>query len=158
MPIQLKVRTTGATLVRQGLEDFTREVPLIGRKRIYDMMREAKSILSTPGSPISYPVQWDSEKQRIYVIAMLRDRNNLPYQRTGNLPDAWKIERDGEGYTMYNSQPAAVYVYGNYEGARQSRIHRGRHPVMQEVLETRIQGLPSEIEEAITYYGRQKGL
>lgn len=156
--IQLKIKSTNATIVRQGLEDFTREIPLIGRKRIYDMMLEAKSILSTPGSPVSYPVNWDSEKQRIYVISMLRERNNLPYQRTGALPDAWKIEKAGDGYIMYNPQPAAVYVYGNYEGARQSRIHRGRHPVMQEVLETRIQGLPSEIEQAITYYGRQKGL
>lgn len=156
--IQLKIRARNADIVRMGLEDFTAEVPKIGRQRIYNMMREAKSILSTPGSPITYPVSWDSEKQKRFVIAMLRERGNLPYNRTGRLPAGWKIEKAGEGYLMSNPYDEAVYIYGNYEGARQSRIHRGRHPVMQDVLETQIQGLPSEIEQAITYYGRSKGL
>lgn len=156
--IQMTVKAPSAKMVRQGLEDFAAEVPKIGRQRIWTMMQEARSILATPGQPISYPVNWDSEKQRRYVIAMLRGQNNLPYNRTGRLPGAWKIERIGDGYRLYNPEDAAVYVYGNYEGARQSRIHQGRHPVMQEVLEERITNLPPQIEEEITYYARKVGL
>jgi hypothetical protein len=71
------------------------------------------------------------------------------------MPSSWEIESVEQGYNLYNTAPAAVYVYGNYEGARQSRIHQGRWPVMQEVVERGITELPPEIEEHISYYGRQ---
>lgn len=156
--IQLKVRTRNAELVRQGLEDFTREIPLIGRRRIYESMLAVRTRLRKPGTRIVYPVNWDSERQRRFVIAMLRQRGNLPYQRTNALPEAWEIERADDGYRLVNKNDAAVYVYGNYEGDRQSNIHAGRWPVMQEEVEAAIQELPEEIEQNITYYAREKGL
>lgn len=158
MPVQLTVKVRGSELVRQGLEDVLNEAPKIGRKRIYDMMRDVLKILKTPGKKPTYPIKWDSDRQRRYVIAMLRARDNLPYRRTDALPRGWDIARVDKGYRLANAASAAVYVYGNYEGERQSSIHEGRHPVFQEIVEEAIQELPPDIEQHITYYARQRGM
>lgn len=156
MPIQLAVKTVGADLVRQGLQDLDREIPRIGRQTIYDALSHAKRILSTPGAPSRSPVQWDSDRQRRFVLGMLREQNNLPYSRTGRMNSGWTMEKLDSGYRLENSNENAVYVYGNYEGARQSRIHQGRWPTMQEVIENAISGLPEAIEENLSYYGRER--
>lgn len=155
MPVQLSVKATGAEVVRKGLADLEAAVPKIARKDIYDMMRAALKTLRTPGKRITYPVKWDSERQRRYVLALLRSQNNLPYRRTDELPRGWTIEKLDKGYRLYNPSSAAVYVYGDFEGARQSRIHQQRWPLTQEIVEKEIQGLPPLIEQHISYYGRQ---
>ena len=157
MPVQLTVKTVGSELVRKGLEDLDAEIPKISRRRIYNMMLKVRGILRTPAPRPTYPINWDSNKQRIFVIAMLRAQDNLPYQRTDAMPRGWEIENTGTGYQIYNSNDAAVYVYGNYEGARQSNIHAGRQPVFQQTLEGEIEALPPDIEDNISYYGRSKG-
>lgn len=157
MPVQMTIKTQGAELVRKGLEDLGAEIPKIARLDIYNMMLSVRRLLRAPGRPPTYPIKWDSDKQRRFVLAMLRAKGNLPYQRTGGLPAGWQIERVADGYRLYNPARAAVYVYGNFEGARQSRIHQGRHPVVQELTEAVIQRLPPDIEQHITYYAREKG-
>jgi len=157
MPIQMTVKTKGAELVRKGLEDFTEETPKIARKDIFDCLYEAQKILRTPGSPSFSPVQWDSEKQKRAYFATGGFGRGIPYNRTGAMPSGWSIEALPSGWRLSNTNPNAVYVYGNYEGARQSKIHEGRWPVMQEVIENAILLLPQNIEEHISYYGRQKG-
>ncbi len=157
MPVQMTLKTTGAELVRKGLEDLAREIPLISRQRIYELMQDIRDVMRTPGVPPSHPIKWDSDKQRRYVLAMLREADNLPYRRTDATPRAWDIEKTSNGYRLYNPKNWAVYLYGNYEGARQSRIHEGRHPLAQETIEIGLSRLPGEIEEHITYYGRTRG-
>lgn len=159
MPIQMTIKSRGADIVRQGLEDLTTEVPKIGRKRIYEKLREAKSILATPAPRPTYPINWDSERQKRAFFATGGFGKGIPYTRrgTGGMAASWKLEREGEGWKLYNDQSAAVYVFGNYEGARQSNIHAGRHPLMQPTIEAKIQELPPDIEEHIGYYARQKG-
>ena len=157
MPVQLTIKAQGAELVRSGLQDLEANIPKVGRLQIYKMMLKIRGILRTPAPRPSYPIQWDSEKQRRFVLAMLGADDNLPYHRTDALPRAWEIENTGNGYQIYNSQDAAVYVYGDYSGSRQSRIHAGRQPVFQEVAEREIEDLPADIEQNISYYAREKG-
>ena len=155
---QLTIKVHGADIVRKGLEDLSNEIPKISRLRIYEMMRRAKARLSADAPRPSYPIDWDSEKQRRAYFATDGFGGGIPYRRTGAMPAGWEIVRvDPNGYRMENNQDNAVYVYGDYSGARQSKIHRGRHPIFQEVLENEIQGLPEEIEQFIGYYARQKG-
>lgn len=156
MAIQLTVKAVGADLVRKGLEDLAAETPKIARQTIYDALNRGAKILRSPGSPSRYPVQWDSEVQRRAFFASGGFGGGIPYQRTNRLPSGWTIEALPTGWRLMNPNPAAVYVYGNYEGARQSRIHQGRWPVMQEVVENAIMGLPQDIEDKISYYGRSK--
>lgn len=155
--IRLSVKATGAEVVRQGLQDLNAEIPRIGRKGIYDKMRGVLTRLRQPGAPSTSPVNWDSEKQRRFVLAKLSAEDNLPYRRTGHNPRAWELVPLPMGYRLENPQDAAVYIYGNFEGARQSKIHESRWPIMQELVEAAIEEMPSEIEQNISYYGRQKG-
>lgn len=157
MPIQLSVKTTGsAELVRQGLEDLAKEIPLIGRKRIYEKMLTVRTALRKPGARPSYPIQWDSERQRRAFFASDGFGRGIPSQRTGS-EGRWQIVKLAEGYRFEHPSPHAVYLWGNYEGARQSKIHEGRWPVLQPLVEAAIQELPPEIESHISYYARNKG-
>ena len=154
MPIQLQVKVQGAELVRQGLEDFDREIPAIGRKRIYNTMLKIRRRLAAPVRRPSYPIDWDSDKQRRYVMALLRRQGNIPYKPTGRYEKNWQITKTENGYSIENDAPPARYLSGNFRGQGQSHIHEGRRLIMAEAVEQEIQGLPEEIDDAITYYGR----
>lgn len=156
MPVQLSVKATGADVVRQGLQDLAAEIPKIGRKGIYDKLLPVRTALRKPGARPSYPIQWDSDKQRRYVMAKLRAMNNIPYHRTGS-QRRWELVKLDKGYRFEHPSPHAVYLWGDFQGARQSRIHEGRWPAMQPLVEAAIQKMPPEIEKKITYYGRSKG-
>jgi hypothetical protein len=158
MPIQLTVRTVNAKLVRQGLEDLEKEIPEIGRKRIFDAMRRIRSRLATKPRRPTYPIKWDSERQRRYVLMLLMRQDNLPYRPTGRYEKNWEIVKTENGYTIENDAPFAKYASGDFRGMGQSRIHQGRRPLMMVVVENEIQELPQEIDNAITYYGRGRGL
>ncbi len=71
----------------------------------------------------NYPLDWQSDRQRRYVMAMLREDNNLPYGRTHELAKAWDIliaVDNGQGvFTVINNDPAAEFVQGD----RAQRMH-----------------------------------
>ena len=155
--IRMSVKATGAEVVRQGLQDLNAEIPRIGRKGIYDKMRGVLTRLRQPGAPSTSPVNWDSEKQRRFVLAKLSAEDNLPYRRTGHIPRAWELVPLPLGYRLENSQDASVYLYGNYEGLRQSSIHEGRWPIFHDLVDAAIEDMPQDIESQISFYGRSKG-
>ena len=88
---QITVKVVGADIVRPGLQDLEAQIPKIGRKGIYDMMVRVRSRLAQKPRRPSYPINWDSEKQRRYVLALLRRKDNLPYKPTGRYEANWKI-------------------------------------------------------------------
>lgn len=84
--------------------------------------RALRIVRVVPGKP-HYPLRWASQKQRRKVMAMLREQNNLPYQRTGALEAAWEamfsFTEDGGAFILENTSPAAVFVIGE----RQQLFH-----------------------------------
>lgn len=155
MPIQMTIQAYGAELVRQGLEDMTAEIPRIGRKRIYGAMRRAQGILKTVKSRPRYPIQWDSERQKRAFFATDGFGRGIPTRRTG-ASLRWEITNTGTGYMLSVAADWAGYLYGHYDGGGQSRIFEGTYPLFRDVVENQITNLPPEIEQDITYYGRQK--
>jgi hypothetical protein len=99
---------------------FRRKVPAIARRVGRDLRAEMKAL--TPPSPASkwpnhpYPLRWASERQRRYVMALLRSMGGPPYRRTGELEDGWhvRVEKDQAGSAIYieNDAPHWLYVYG----------------------------------------------
>lgn len=157
MPVQLTLKTSiDAQLVRQGLEDLTAEIPKIGRKRIYEAVLRVRGVLRTPGARPTYPINWVSAKQKRAFFATDGFGGGIPHARRG-MEKRWDIVPVERGYRFENPAPGAVYVFGNYEGERQSPIHAGRWAVFQEVVEKEIQELPEDIEQHITYYARGRG-
>jgi hypothetical protein len=159
MPIQLQIKTVGAKLVRQGLEDFDKAIPEIGRLRIYRRLQAVRRKLSQKPRPIfGGKVDWDSKKQRKFVMAKLRKQGLEFYIPTGRYEANWEIVKHENGYSIENDAPFAKYASGDFRGESQSHIHEGRRPLMARVVEDEIQNLPEEIDGAISYYGRGHGL
>lgn len=84
------------------------------------LQKQVNQTLGTPPAPNSgadYPLTWKSDKQRKFVMAKLREENNLPYRRTGALTKAWLVGVEDSGnelaITIDNDSPVIDYVASN---------------------------------------------
>jgi hypothetical protein len=159
MPVQLSVTTNNsATLVRKGLEDLAAETPKIGRETIYTQLKDARTEMSKPAKPITYPVNWDSQKQRIKFFASDGFGKGIPYTPTGKSSRSWVIERRDNGWTFKNTYGPAKYLFGSATGEKQSNIHKGRRPVFREVMDKYIAKLPAAITDNLRKFIAKRGL
>lgn len=70
-----------------------------------------------------YGAGWHSDKQRKYVMAMIREGKINPgfVHRTGALQEGWEYKVSGSGrYTIKNEVPYAGYIMGD---TSQTRMH-----------------------------------
>lgn len=78
----------------------------------YPILRE----LSYTPPPAKHPIAWTSERQRKYVMMLLRSTNNLPYHRTGRMNRSWRIEvlsaPGGVAIRLTNVAPYTMFVVG----------------------------------------------
>lgn len=147
--------TSNVGLVRQGLEDLGAEIPKIGRRRIYNVMLRIRSELRKPGEPVTYPIKWDSERQRRAFFASDGFGRGIPARRTGNYNARYRIIRADNGYTIENTARYGRYVGGSAYGTGQSRIHAGRWLLMRDVVEAQVEELPQEIAAEIEMVARR---
>lgn len=82
-----------------------------------------RRIMARPGLPVTYPIQWDSIKQRIYVILKLKKENNLPYTRTNQRVLGWKVTPVSNGYQVANIGNKIVFLNGTVTGTLPSAVH-----------------------------------
>jgi hypothetical protein len=111
------------------------------------ILKRVMKIMTKEGSPSVTPVQWDSEKQRRFVLAKLRMEDNLPYQRSGDYVNNFKIERTDAGSMLKNSRPGAIFISGGAKGDRQSNIHKGRWPLLRDAVDIVMEKTPQYIYE-----------
>lgn len=135
----IRVKTTFDTAALDGLQAFIDQFADMAFEAFEETVNEIEPVMFTeledePPKP-TYPLRWASDKQRKFVMAKLRRENNLPYRRTGRIRQAWmgKITRDGNsfGYTVSNSAPASVFVYGSLAQNRTAAI-RFQQPFHQD--------------------------
>lgn len=158
MPSRFYIKVHGQ-LVRQGLENFSEEIPQVGRRRIYLRMLRVKTRLSQTAPKPTYPIEWDSEKQKKFVLAKLRKEHNLPYRRTGKTQRGWTLTSLEDGYRLANEEPAAFFVYGDmFKRKSQSRIHAGRWPLTKVIAFEELDQLPEEIQLDIEAAKKRSGL
>jgi hypothetical protein len=154
---QISIKTN-APLVRQGLENLTKEIPAIGRRRIYNTMRKIQARMRKPGKSPHYPIKWDSEKQRRAFFATKGFGRGIPTTRTGQYTSGWKIVKQDTGYQLTNQVGYTKYVGGDAYGQIHSGIHVGRWPVLRDEVEAEIKTLPDEIEKEIKLVARRNNL
>jgi hypothetical protein len=148
------------TSVQQAVEKMKR-IPRRLEESALPILRESaekiRRIMSRPGLGVRYPIRWDSERQRRYVMAKLRREGNLPYQRTGAHANAWETQDLANGSVVQNLGHKAVFLYGSasgeFAGARlvtktgQSHIHEGRWRLVRPVIESVLSRIPKQILE-----------
>ncbi len=160
----LSIQIKGAEMKRKGFENLDANIPVIAAQDIYDAMLRAQTEMKTPGASISYPVKWDSEKQRRAYFATDGFGGGIPTQRSGRYEAAWDIRRNPspdrarEGYSLYNKLDWAQYVGGNAYGDRQSRIHRDRWNKLAAAVRKAVDGLPGKVREHILILAEKSGL
>lgn len=155
---QLSIQVHG-TLVRDGLQNFDGEIANVSRLVIYRASQRIQQRMKTPGAKPSYPINWDSARQRKAYFASKGFGRGIPYRRSGRYPSGWKIVQKGStGYTVINDSPAAKHISGDAYGQRQSSIHAGRWPVFRDQAEVEIKNLPEEIGQEIMMVARRNGL
>lgn len=110
-----------------------------------------------PGSPITYPVQWDSEKQRKAFFATDGFGNGIPYVRKGDYEKGWTKSELSNGWEISNKHPAGA-IGGTIKNAPslfaaqgaslttwQSRIHRGRWKSFLQTASEHISKMPKHL-------------
>lgn len=84
------------------IKRLARDLPRVFPRALETELRGVRrgllaALQEEPGRP-KYPIRWASEKQRRFVMALLRRQGNLPYKRTGRFVRAWKVELVGKGF------------------------------------------------------------
>lgn len=146
-------------LVRQGLENLDAEIPKVGRQRIYLRMLRVKTRLSQSAPKPTYPIDWDSEKQKRAFFATNGFGGGIPYRRKGKLERAWVLTSMENGYRLANEESGAFFVWGDlYKRKSQSRIHAGRWPESKTVVFDELDKLPDEVAADIEAAKKRSGL
>lgn len=153
--LSIKVR---GELVRMGLQDLSVELPRVGRRQIRTMLNRVQKRLSVPGKPPTYPIKWDSAKQRKAFFATDGFGRGIPTKRTGEYAAGWKIEPITNGYALTNETEYSKFVGGDAFGVVHSGIHKDRWQVYRDVVDEEVQTLPDEIEREIVMVARRNNL
>jgi hypothetical protein len=114
--------------------------------------RELQRLQVKPGSP-RYPLDWQSDKQRRYVMAKLRRENNLPYKRTDKLINSYDVEladdtSGGAILSVVNTDPKARFVVG--DDAQRMHMQTGWVQIADVVSDARVEAEDLLIETWFT--------
>lgn len=109
--ILLEIERTGRAAPRAMRREFDRAQSKIATPILQKLKKK-------PGPP-QYPLEWESERQRRFVMAKLRRENNLPYRRRPNgIVSKWRVVFKPRGdvagiLIVENPDPAAQYLQGD---------------------------------------------
>ena len=139
-------------------------------KTLKSASEEVTRIMKRPGLPPSYPINWDSIKQKVAVIIKLKKRGELPYKRKNAYVNAWENRPIEGGYQSENIGHQALFlagsVSGEYPGAvrvqssGQSHIFAGRWRLIKPVVASVLARMPKVLLENLRAetnqpYGRE---
>lgn len=141
----MQVRVKNAKLSAKALSLIGLESEKVIRASFKNATKKIADKMNVAGKPPTYPIQWDSPKQRRAFFATNGFGGGIPHVRTGAYIAAWEQKTIRGGYQVANMKRYAGYIAGDIMGKRQSRIHRGRWPVFRKVVDRILKTLPNEI-------------
>lgn len=145
--------------IETNARDVIRDLSFLLRKRIpaaslRGMLATAQRVqrrMQQPGQPVTYPIQWDSVRQRRAFFASNGFGHGIPYRRQGRYEQGWKLKTNPNGVELQNRTQAARFVAGLRSGRdisrgkKQSNIHRGRWPLFRTVADEELRKLLDDI-------------
>lgn len=155
-------------IVRKGLENLRKQIPLISRARIFETANAIRKEMSEASPKPTYPIKWDSDKQRIAYFATdaftIKGRRpkgykntHIPWKRTHRTRKAWKVIRTETGYDVFNPLAHSQYIYGRSSGKGQSNIHKDRAKLFREVYQRNVAKLPKTVVANLKITARREG-
>ena len=125
--------------------DIISKVNRAGKKTLREVVDNIQRRMSEEGKPVTYPIKWDSDKQRRAYFASNGFGHGIPYQRQGHYERGWVVSAMPNGYKLSNAHPAGA-IGGTMSGW-QSRIHKGRWNNLPKVVGQELKKLiPSILE------------
>ena len=108
------------------------------------------------GSPVVYPIQWDTERQRRAFFATNGFGQGIPYKRTHAMVNNTKLERVALGTNLRIPHPGgAVFGLTGSPSTWQSRIHRNRWAYLLGIVFDELAKIPERISNKIRARGNQ---
>lgn len=153
----MKVRWRGITELRQGLANLRKRLFPSAVERIHRTANEIRKEMNVPGKPPTYPIKWDTPKQKRAFFATNGFGRGIPTRRSNNYVEKWQAIKLENGADVGNPLSHAGYIGGTARGRRQSRIHKGRWPVFRIVVNAAIEKLPKGIRDRLAVVVRQEG-
>jgi len=141
--VVIGLRVVNGQLVRQGIENFTKTIPDIGRLRIYKAMQR---IYNRLGVYAPRRVSEGSPKMRGHAHE---------YKRTYNLRNARELTRLDDGYLIVNDPVSpwgshyAVYVRGDLAGGGQTPQNK-EWELLAVIVDRELSTFPDEVLQALT--------
>jgi hypothetical protein len=162
IPIRIKFDVAQAV---KKIKAVTKRLTVATMKELDDTADRIKRAMQVPGRKVKYPIKWDSDKQRRFVMAKLREEDNLPYKRTQDYVNGWVVDKLTDGYQVRNLVgQRAVFIAGSptgkLDGAQhvlptgQSHIHEGRWKLFYPTMTKIVAGLPKRIKERFLIEGK----
>lgn len=158
----MKVTTKGIDRVKEFIASIQRGYKIEAMREIakYLIGNEQHGLKHNPARvnhDENNPYQWQSEKQRRAYFATDGFGGGIPYQRTGNLADAWTYEETNSDWNtvrLKNSSPYGQYVQGD-------NMQRGHKAdgwrIMADVIATNIRGAIRAGQQAVDRLIKSKG-
>jgi len=145
-------------LVQKRLERLRRKIPLVSQQRIYNVAVAIRHAMKQVGSAVSYPIKWDSIRQRKAFFASNGFGGGIPTKRSGRYVKEWQIIKTELGYDVGNPLSHSKFIGGTARSTgRQSRIHKGRWPLFKIAIEKAVKKLPKAVKNSIQQIARQEG-
>lgn len=121
------------------------------RDVLFETAMRVKERMSETGKEITYPVQWDSPRQRAAFFATNGFGHGIPYVRKNVYELSWRVERFPFSTKVTAPHPAGAV--GGMPFGWQSRIHRGRWNNLLVVLFEELRKIPQEINNKFAVKG-----
>jgi hypothetical protein len=153
LEVRLKnAKLSSMALTRLGLdaEKTVRQVFKATTLKINEQMQ-------VEGKPPTYPIQWDSDKQRRAFFATNGFGGGIPHVRKGAYIAGWKQQTIRGGYQVANKLRYAGYIAGDLQGMRQSRIHKGRWAIFRRVVDRALKLAPKQVVSELKITFRKIG-
>jgi len=153
----MQVKWRGLPELGQALRNLKRR---LFPGAVVEIQRTANKIrkeMAVPGKPPTYPIQWDSVKQRRAFFATNGFGRGIPTKRTDRYVREWQVIKLQNGADVGNPLAHAGHIGGTAKGKRQSRIHKGRWPVFRKVVDAAIAKLPKSVRDRLVVVVREEG-
>jgi hypothetical protein len=134
----------------QILNRFAAKFPNGTMRVLEATAKRVQKRMNVEGDEITYPVNWDSAKQRRAWFATNGFGKGIPYQRTFGSASTWQVQTFAGGVSLSAPHPAGAVSGMPNRNWWQSRIHRGRWPWLKTELYAELARLPAEIMDALT--------
>lgn len=145
----------GKSNIREVIRNIQRFVyqrlPAAGLYALAATARRVQKRMSESGKPVTYPVQWDSIRQRQAFFASNGFGGGIPYRRRGTYEQGWQIRKLPHGSELSNRARSARFIGGLPSGRdlspgkKQSSIHRGRYRLLRPTVDEEIKHLHQDV-------------